>query len=337
MGKRHDLTDAEKSTIVGRLACGSSTLSISKFLGRDHRTIKTFTADATKKRKRQEKRKFRAVDRREVTLLKKASAKFPFATSLNLFNEAQVNCPSRATRCRVLSSFANVRTAKKIPPLSEANVKKRLEWAKKYMKIDFKNVIFSDECRASLDGPDGFGRGWLQNGKALPTRLRRQQGGGGVMFWAAIHDNILIGPFRVPDGVKMNAAGYVQFLRDNFLPYYNHLNANRRTKTIFMHDNASSHASAYTKQFLEENGITGNKLMEWPPQSPDLNPIENYWSVFKSLLYKNGRQFNNKDDLWNGILSSFNEIDRSLSSTLVKSVDNRIAQLFHKNGKHIKH
>ena len=29
------------------------------------------------------------------------------------------------------------------------------------MKTNFENVIFSDQCRASLDGPDGFGKGWI--------------------------------------------------------------------------------------------------------------------------------------------------------------------------------
>ena len=61
------------------------------------------------------------------------------------------------------------------------------------MKINFSNVIFTDECRASLDGPDGFSRGWCRNGIQAPDRFKRQQGGGGVMFWAALHNNMLIG------------------------------------------------------------------------------------------------------------------------------------------------
>ena len=44
-----------------------------------------------------------------------------------------------------------------------------------------------------------------------PHRLRRQQGGGGVMLWAGIIGNELVGPFRVPDGVKLTAAAYIDF------------------------------------------------------------------------------------------------------------------------------
>ncbi len=35
------------------------------------------------------------------------------------------------------------------------------------------------------------------------------------MFWAEINRHELVGPFRVPDGVKMNSAIYSKFLDDN--------------------------------------------------------------------------------------------------------------------------
>ena len=37
--------------------------------------------------------------------------------------------------------------------------------------------------------------------------------------------------------------------------------------------------------------------MDWPPQSSDLNPIENLWSIIKRKVYKNGHQFSSKKDL----------------------------------------
>ena len=54
-------------------------------------------------------------------------------------------------------------------------------------ELNFENVIFSDECHASLDGPDGLARGWVMNGVKTSHRMRRQQGGGGVLFCAAMH------------------------------------------------------------------------------------------------------------------------------------------------------
>ena len=80
---------------------------------------------------------------------------------------------------------------------------KRLQWARQYMKVDFTGEIFTDECRASLDGCDGWACGCVAHGRTTPTRFRRQQDGGGVMFWAGLHGHNLIGPFKIDQGLKL--------------------------------------------------------------------------------------------------------------------------------------
>ena len=66
------------------------------------------------------------------------------------------------------------------------------------MNTDMKCVLFTDESRATLDGPDGWSKGWVFDGDQCPTRMRRQQGGGGDMIWASIVGDELFGPVRVP-------------------------------------------------------------------------------------------------------------------------------------------
>ena len=56
------------------------------------------------------------------------------------------------------------------------------ELGSEYVKLEFKVVLFTDECRATLDGPDGRSKDWVANGSSRPIRVRRQQGGGGIMF-----------------------------------------------------------------------------------------------------------------------------------------------------------
>jgi transposase len=52
---------------------------------------------------------------------------------------------------------------------------------------------------------------------------------------------------------------------------------------IFQQDNAPSHTAHIVRDALRDLGI---EVMEWPPYSPDLNPIENLWTLLKQQIYK---------------------------------------------------
>ena len=89
----------------------------------------------------------------------------------------------RATHCRLLKNVSYLTKPVKKPLLTARYKLKCLDWCRKYMKLDFSNVIFTDESRVTLDGPDGWRRGWVLN-ECRPTEIiRRQQGDGGINNW----------------------------------------------------------------------------------------------------------------------------------------------------------
>ena len=96
----------------------------------------------------------------------------------------------------------------------------------------------------------------------MPVIMRRQQGGGGVMFWAAIVDNRLVGPFKVESNVKMNSEKYSAFLDEYFFKWYKKQTRAFKLNCMFMHENALAHASHYTAQYLASKGISDNKIMQ---------------------------------------------------------------------------
>ena len=61
---------------------------------------------------------------------------------------------------------------------------------------------------------------------------------------------------------------------------------------IFQHDNDPKHTARLNKRYLESKLIP---VMSWPAQSPDLNPIENLWSILDRKL--KDRRASNEDDL----------------------------------------
>ena len=90
---------------------------------------------------------------------------------------------------------------------------------------------------------------------------------------------------------KMNSTGYQKVLNDTLMPLiarFPHID------WIFQQDNASVHSSKSTKLWLEQQNI---QVLPWPSQSPDLNCIENVWSMLAHPVYDDCRQFNDIEQL----------------------------------------
>ena len=94
------------------------------------------------------------------------------------------------------------------------------------------------------------------------------------MVWGAFSKDGCL-PLQRVDG-NLNAHRYIDILEYNVKPYFE-----IHPEFHFQQDNAPSHSARSVKSWLQEKGI---QVLEWPACSPDLNPIENLWSVLKSQL-----------------------------------------------------
>ncbi|KAF4673376.1 hypothetical protein FOL47_010622 [Perkinsus chesapeaki] len=328
MSRGKQLSDSERAEIVKMLAAGKTTLEISKALKRDHRTVKEYVENPTKRPLGHPGPTKKSVTSREKTRLKREMARSPLATSKEIFEGAGVTMKPKTSRNRVLNQLGGVKKAIAKPALTARHKKTRYEWAENNIKREFSSVLFTDECRATLDGPDGWASGWILRGSEVPARKKRQQGGGGVMFWAGIIGDTVVGPCRVEKGVKMDSKA-------SFLPWYRSRPVAFKRKLIFMHDNAPAHSSKFTTSFLEKNGFKGKKVLEWPSLSPDLNPIENYWSLLKREVYRQGTQYDSVHSLWSAIEDAAKKITPEEVKKLTCSMDKRLTKLLQLHGGHV--
>ena len=74
----------------------------------------------------------------------------------------------------------------------------------------------------------------------------------------------------------LNSVQYVnEILVPHLMPLYESMGGlENGAQTI--EDGASYHTSRYTRRFRYLHGI---KRIDWPPHSPDMNPIENVWAI----------------------------------------------------------
>ena len=73
----------------------------------------------------------------------------------------------------------------------------------------------------------------------------------------------------------VGAAEYGNVLLRAILPAATRLYGSTKN-WVFMQDGASSHTAGSIRQILQQHRI---KTLKWPPNSPDLNPIENMWAM----------------------------------------------------------
>ena len=237
-------------------------------------------------------------------------------------------------------------TKKKVkkPAMTKTQKRARLKWAQEHKDWSlerWRHILWSDESSFTLWPAPHGGKVWVvDSGPGLdPRQLEgtKKHGGGRISVWGCFSASG-VGKLKRMKGT-MKAKDYHSILTSQVLP-----ELRKRSKDppalvwLFQQDNASVHTAHECKAYLKKKEAEeGFKVLDWPSQSPDLNPIENLWSILKDQLKKRQTKPTNKEELWVQLQEEWQNLQGDLLKRLVDSMPQRCQDVLAAHGGPTRH
>jgi transposase len=249
---------------------------------------------------------------------------------------------SRMTVRKILKRNGKARRrARKKPYLTKKHKQVRFQRCKQHKHLDPMRICWSDEATFEI-GHDGSiiwvtrapGEEYYE--KNLKPSFK--SGRTSVSVWVAFCGRHM-GPVVVlPKGVRMNQQLYKDsILKPHFIPFYRRMKRlyGTKTKPVYLQeDGASYHTAGIPAQYRKAMKV---KCLDWPPQSPDLAPIENLWKIVKDRIAKRRHRIKNIEEMGNAIIEEMSKFSSDLLEKLARSFEKRMELCIAAKGGSIKY
>lgn len=248
----------------------------------------------------------------------------------------QVNVSVKTVIRRLKEVGLNPKRPARVPRLLPRHKIRRLQFAKAHANWNehqWGKILFTDETRIQLWKPDGRGRVYRRSGERFAECNLAQNvsfGGGSIMLWGGISWESRTELVEV--NLRMNADWYIRnIIEEHVLPYAGFIGYDN---FVLMHDNARAHAARTVIQYLQDVGI---EALDWPPMSPDANPIEHLWDILKRHIRARNPAPNSIAELRIAAQEEWNRIPQETIKDLLRSMPRRMQAIARARGGNTKY
>lgn len=208
----------------------------------------------------------------------------PAAVSRQMANEGFTDCSLSTIRRDLLSLGMRCFKRPRKPSLTEDQKVTRVKFAKALLRKPLKwfpTLLFTDEKWCDSNDNGGLHQ-WALTSSAKHVLIPRQQSQAApkVFVWGCIGVGVKKLVFVEFAQGGMNAAEYrrqcVTSLRS----------IRKRNERVLMQDGAAVHWTPETRALIEQLGL--DLLLNWPANSPDMNPLELLWALLQHRISERG-------------------------------------------------
>ena len=346
LAKRRRLSSEAKYEIAAQCADGARQVKVARMYG----VTESCVSKIVRKLKKEERErdgddtKVRRVGRpcklapADVDALVKIAEKKPFESARTYSDDLLQKTRKRVSR-RTVQRYLKKRNvcfrrAAKKPLLTRRHRRLRLAWARAHAHWtdeDWMQVLFSDETTIEIHS-DRTRRGCYRTPQQRLRpgfTVRTVKHPAKLMLWGCFGNGKVGGLYPVVGVIDSHA--YIAIMRKAVSQAEHAVFGG--CNFVLQQDNAPCHMSRTTHRWFTRHQIA---LLDWPPMSPDLNPIENLWGLLKKRVHVRG-PFKSLAELGEAAQVCWEGFGQEVLLRLIRSMPERVKQVIASKGRATKY